>query len=129
MLDGTVKSWSKHEGWGVLVPPDVPGEVWTHFSSIVAAGYRCLTEGELVRFDCEHVPTGQDGYLWRAKRVVSVDEGSEFARLTDQEIDERIKAVDRVAHLQARTRGPYLVTERVIRINSPRTDPDPSPPG
>jgi hypothetical protein len=88
-----------------------------------------LTEGELVRFDCEHVPTGQDGYLWRAKRVVSVDEGSEFARLTDQEIDERIKAVDRVAHLQARTRGPYLVTERVIRINSPRTDPDPSPPG
>jgi CspA family cold shock protein len=54
---------------GVLTSPDVPGEIWVHFSSIEMDGYRNLVEGQRVEFDCERYPPGQDGYFYRARRV------------------------------------------------------------
>jgi cold shock CspA family protein len=36
MVDGIVKTWDGDEGWGVLTSPDVPGEVFAHFSNIDA---------------------------------------------------------------------------------------------
>lgn len=92
MVDGTVKLWNDDEGWGVLISPEVPGEVWAHFSHIAIGdetGYRTLADGDRVRFDYEHYRSGQDGYVWRAKRIVPRD--GEFARLSDQEIEQRIK--------------------------------------
>lgn len=41
-VEGTTRSWSDGEGWGVLASPDVDGEVWAHFSNIEAVGYRSL---------------------------------------------------------------------------------------
>ena len=69
MTRGRVKRFSDEEGWGVLTSPDVPAEIWVHFSSIEMDGYRNLIEGQRVEFDCEHYPPGQDGYLYRARRV------------------------------------------------------------
>lgn len=40
------------------------------FSCIEADGYRSLNEGERVRLDWEPFPSGQDGYFYRATRVV-----------------------------------------------------------
>jgi CspA family cold shock protein len=73
VLDGIVKVWHDDEGWGVLTSPEVPGEVWPIFSRIEADGYRSLDAGERVRFDWESFPSGQDGYFYRATRVVRTD--------------------------------------------------------
>ncbi len=72
MVDGTVKSWDEDEGWGVVISPDVPGEVFAHFSNIVGDGYRALDAGEPVRFEWEAYPPGQDGYFFRATQVSRV---------------------------------------------------------
>lgn len=69
MTRGTVKIFNDGEGWGVLTSPDVPGEIWVHFSGIEMEGYRVLREGRRVEFECEHYPPGQDGYFYRARRV------------------------------------------------------------
>jgi cold shock protein len=74
MVRGTVKRWDEEAGWGVLSSPDVPGDVWAHFMHIEGDGFRSLEQGEEVDFDCEHLPPpGQDGYLYRATRVVRVN--------------------------------------------------------
>jgi cold shock protein len=61
---GTVKQWSDDEGWGVVISPEVPGEVWAHFSHIVdddETAYRSLNDGGRVRFDYEHY---SPAHLW-----------------------------------------------------------------
>ena len=61
-----MKQWNDDHGWGVLISPEVPGEVWAHFSHIVDdddTGYRSLSDHQRVRFDYEHYPPGQDGYF------------------------------------------------------------------
>lgn len=47
---GTVKDWSPEEGWGVLVSPDVPDEVWAGFWAIEGSGFKELLPGEPVEF-------------------------------------------------------------------------------
>jgi cold shock protein len=71
MVRGRVKSWNDDEGWGVLEAPDAPGEIWAHYSHIEAEGFRTLTAGAVVSFDYERVPGGQDGYDFRATRILS----------------------------------------------------------
>jgi cold shock CspA family protein len=76
VVDGYVTSWDDDAGWGVLTSADVPGELFAHFSSIDAVGYRSLTPGEHVRFDWEPFPSGQDGYFYRATRVQRIGSAS-----------------------------------------------------
>lgn len=64
---GRVISWNADEGWGVLQSPEVPAEVWCHFSAVDAPGYRELTVGEAVSFTWEAVE--QDGYHYSAVAV------------------------------------------------------------
>lgn len=128
MVAGTVKFWNDDEGWGELTSPEVPGELWAHFSFVVGTGYRSLSEGERVRFDPEHCPTGQDGYFWRARHVVSVDEGSEFAGLSDQEIEERIKELEAETEADSGADVAYRVNHRLGPIDPPEGKPDPSLP-
>jgi cold shock CspA family protein len=71
MVHGTVKAWNDEEGWGVLESPDVSGEIWAHFGQIEGQGFRTLVEGAAVSFEYEHVPGGQDGYDFRARRIRS----------------------------------------------------------
>ncbi|SFD19961.1 cold-shock protein [Streptomyces aidingensis] len=70
---GTVTKWNLSEGWGVVESPDAPGEVFVHFSMIVAdaADYRKLVVGATVRFTWE--PAQQDEYSVRAIEVCPVD--------------------------------------------------------
>jgi cold shock protein len=65
----TVKFWNEEEGWGVLTSSDVPGEIWGHFSQIEMENYRVVTVGQQVELDWEHYPSGQDGYVYRARRI------------------------------------------------------------
>lgn len=69
-VNGTVKSWRSTEGWGVLVSPDVPGEVWAHFSAIWAeepGAFLSLAPKEPVVFTWERAD--QDGYSFSATEV------------------------------------------------------------
>lgn len=67
---GRVVSWDDEAGWGVLTSPEVPGEVWAHFSAIRLAdpgGHRGLRPRDSVLFTWEE--TDQDGYSFRAVEV------------------------------------------------------------
>lgn len=55
-----------------MLSPEVPGELWTHFTFVEMPGYRQLAVGQEVEFDWEHVPGGQDGYVYRARLVAPV---------------------------------------------------------
>jgi cold shock protein len=68
---GTVKAWNDDEGWGVLASPEVPDDVWAHFTAIEVEGYRTLQTGTTIEFD--YIGTDQDGYTYRATRVVTAD--------------------------------------------------------
>lgn len=70
MVTAICKSWDDELGWGVLVSSDVPGEMFAHFSHIEGDGYRTLSAGEQVQVEWESYPRGQDGYFFRARRVV-----------------------------------------------------------
>lgn len=64
----TVRTWDDEQGWGVLTSDATPGGCWTHFSAIDVDGHRTLSPGQQVRLTAES--PGQDGYDWRAVRVV-----------------------------------------------------------
>lgn len=71
MPTATVKTWSDEEGWGVLVSPEVSGDIWAHFSAIDGPGYRRLEPGQKVTFDVEDLGgPRQDGYQFRASGIV-----------------------------------------------------------
>jgi cold shock protein len=68
MATAIVREWHAEEGWGVLDCPETPGGCWGHFSHIEMTGFRTLTPGQPV--DLEWEAPGQDGYDYRAVRVV-----------------------------------------------------------
>jgi CspA family cold shock protein len=49
-FDGTVRWFNNAKGYGFLGRPDGP-DVFVHFSSIQAEGYKTLKEGDPVSFD------------------------------------------------------------------------------
>ena len=51
----------------MIASPDVPGEVWAHFSDIIGDGYKTLVVGEPVDFRYEE--RDQDGYSYAATAV------------------------------------------------------------
>jgi cold shock protein len=76
---GTVRTWHREQGWGVIDSADTPGGCWVHFSHLwndgipsagpgevveVTGGLREVFEGETVDFDWE--TPGQEGYDFRA---------------------------------------------------------------
>jgi CspA family cold shock protein len=64
-MRGTVKEWNDDEGWGVLVSPDLSGEVFTHHIHIRGEdGYRTFAAGDPVVFAPDE--RGQDGCEYKA---------------------------------------------------------------
>ena len=57
MAEGIVKWFSNKKGYGFIEQKDGP-DVFVHFSSINAPGYKTLTEGERVSFDLEENDRG-----------------------------------------------------------------------
>ena len=54
---GTVKWFSDAKGYG-FISRDAGDDVFVHFSSIDAAGFRSLREGQRVEFTVEESPKG-----------------------------------------------------------------------
>jgi CspA family cold shock protein len=50
---GIVKFFKADKGWGALVTPELPSDVWVHFSVIERDGFRELEAGDEVDFDVE----------------------------------------------------------------------------
>lgn len=65
MQAGTVKWFNNAKGYGFIVPADGGEEVFVHFSSIEADGYKTLTEGQKVEFEHTQGPKGR-----QATRVI-----------------------------------------------------------
>ena len=56
MQNGTVKWFNEAKGFGFISNDDGSGDVFVHFSAIVADGYKKLIEGQKVTFDTEPDP-------------------------------------------------------------------------
>lgn len=50
MSEGKVKWFNESKGFGFIEKSD-GGDVFVHFSAIQAAGFKTLTEGQMVSFD------------------------------------------------------------------------------
>jgi cold shock protein len=70
MVTATVREWHDEEGWGVLNCPDTPGGCWGHFSAVETEGFRSLAPGQRVALQWEAPGFKQDGYDYRAVRIV-----------------------------------------------------------
>ena len=56
MDEGTVKWFNAEKGFGFISNNDGTGDVFVHFSAIVADGFKTLAEGQKVTFDIESDP-------------------------------------------------------------------------
>lgn len=56
MKQGTVKWFSDSKGFGFIADDEGGEDIFVHFSSIVADGFKTLTEGQKVTFDVEQDP-------------------------------------------------------------------------
>lgn len=63
---GTVKWFNESKGFGFIEQKSGP-DVFAHFSAIVSAGFKTLTEGQLVQFN---VTQGQKGP--QAENIVAI---------------------------------------------------------
>jgi CspA family cold shock protein len=71
MTLATVREWDDEEGWGVLDSPETPGGCFAHFGDIEGLeGFRSPAAGQRVELDWEAPGFQQDGYDFRALRVV-----------------------------------------------------------
>lgn len=69
MTTGTVREWSKFDGFGVIDSAETPGGCWAHYSVINSMPPRDLEAGQDVMFTWEEFP--QDGFTYRATEVVA----------------------------------------------------------
>jgi len=58
MAEGKVKWFSSEKGYGFIAQDEGGDDVFVHFSSIKADGFRTLNEGDEVTFDIEQGPKG-----------------------------------------------------------------------
>ena len=70
MKNGKVKWFSAEKGYGFIERED-GGDVFVHFSAIIADGYKTLREGQKVEFETEADP--KDTGKLRAINVKALD--------------------------------------------------------
>lgn len=56
MMEGTVKWFNAEKGYGFIAGDEGGEDVFVHFSSIIAEGYRRLKEGQKVSYETEPDP-------------------------------------------------------------------------
>jgi len=57
-MKGKVKWFNDQKGFGFLTPEDGSKDVFVHHTSIVADGFRTLTENQEVEYDVEQTEKG-----------------------------------------------------------------------
>ncbi|MDA8364637.1 MAG: cold-shock protein [Gammaproteobacteria bacterium] len=65
MQTGTVKWFNESKGFGFITPSDGSPDVFVHFSTIEAEGFKTLAEGQKVEFESTKGPKGM-----QATRVI-----------------------------------------------------------
>lgn len=58
MATGKVKWFNDSKGYGFITPDDGSKDVFVHHSSIQAAGFKTLKEGQQVTYNVEQGPKG-----------------------------------------------------------------------
>ena len=58
MATGTVKWFNDAKGFGFITPDDGSKDLFVHFSSIQASGFKTLKENDKVQYDVEQSPKG-----------------------------------------------------------------------
>ena len=58
MSNGTVKWFNESKGYGFISPEDGSKDVFVHFNSIIADGFKSLAEGQSVSYQVENGPKG-----------------------------------------------------------------------
>ncbi|MEZ5673097.1 MAG: cold-shock protein [Thiotrichaceae bacterium] len=58
MQTGTVKWFNESKGYGFISPTDGGNDVFVHFSTIQADGFKTLAEGQKVQFESQVGPKG-----------------------------------------------------------------------
>ena len=58
MANGVVKWFSDKKGFGFIEQEGGQGDIFVHFSSIQAEGFKTLSEGDRVTFDVEQTNRG-----------------------------------------------------------------------
>lgn len=58
MTKGVVKWFSDKKGFGFIEQEEGMGDIFVHFSSIRAEGFKTLAEGDRVAFDVEQTDRG-----------------------------------------------------------------------
>ena len=56
MCNGTVKWFNEQKGFGFISNDEGGADVFVHFSSIMADGFKTLKEGQKVTFEIEEDP-------------------------------------------------------------------------
>ena len=72
MKKGTVKWFDDSKGYGFLRTDEVDEDIFVHYSSVQAEGFRSLTKGEQVQFE---IVQGDKGF--KAENVVRVSAPTE----------------------------------------------------
>lgn len=58
MQNGTVKWFNQARGYGFITPNDGSEDVFVHYSTIEADGFKTLKEGQTVEFEATRGPKG-----------------------------------------------------------------------
>ena len=67
MPRGTVKFFNVGRGYGFITPEDGGADVFVHYSSIEAEGFKALRQGDFVEYDSKPTDKGE-----LATRVVKI---------------------------------------------------------
>ena len=67
MARGIVKWFNEKKGFGFIVDPAVRGDIFVHFSAIMAKGFKTLKEGEEVEYELYEDQKGS-----RARNVMRI---------------------------------------------------------
>ncbi|HWQ93877.1 MAG TPA: cold-shock protein [Gammaproteobacteria bacterium] len=58
MQSGNVKWFNDAKGFGFITPTDGSDDVFVHFSTVQAEGFKSLVEGQQVEFEAARGPKG-----------------------------------------------------------------------